>query len=406
MPVHVTLSSGRELAVQTAPGELISALRVEIARILDTKPGDFEISQGGTLLEEEDKLADGAELMVVLRKLPWLDPEEADPAWVQDLGGGECGFVDRPKTGDSPIVALCDVAFMGGAHYFELEVLHTSGNIFVGVTTKAGFKSGYKLKGLMYGGPGNLSGGSCLLRAGFGQQIKSRDVIGVQIQLEDPESVSLSIWHNGNSLGVAFAGCKRESGTPVFPVVSCQDAESKLRLSLRHRPRTTPPPSDPPLHHTVGSWRMVEFIEQGTAQDLDSFGKGKGKGKTQEIGLRVKPGPTAAELSLSIKVGNQLMTSVKVSSSTNEASTGYASQADGTESIAIGPVLSTQMAYLGNLAVLEQLIAKVLPTFTQWRVADAGTDTARLHFQGPACSMVFEVCSGPSGAPVDTVTLP
>lgn len=404
MPVHVTLSSGRELAIQTSPGEPISELRAEIARILETKPGDFEISQGGVLLEAEDKLADGADLTVVLRKVPWLDPDGADPAWVQDLGGGECCFVDRPKKGDSPIVALCDIAFVGGTHYFEVEVLQTSGSIFVGVTTKAGFQSGYKLKALLYGGPGNLSGGGNLLRGGFGHQIRSQDVIGVEIQLDDPSSVSVSLWHNERYLGVAFAGCKRESGIPVFPVVSCQDVKSKLRLSLRHRPRSTSPTSGPSPHPTVGSWRMVEFVEQGTPQDLDPGGKGQGKGKSQSPVLHVKAGSTAAELSLAIKVGNTLMAGAKVTAGANEAGSGYASR--GADAIAIGPVSGTMMAVLGNWAVLEQVITKVLPTITHCRVTDAGTDTAQLHFQGPTCSMVFDTYGDPSKLPVDTVTLP
>lgn len=406
MPVHVTLSSGRELAIQTLPGEPLSELRAEIARIMETKPGDFEISQGGVILEEEDRLADRADLTVVLRKLPWLDPEDADPAWVQDLGGGDCCFIERPKKGDSPIVALCDVAFAGGTHYFEVEVLQTSGGIFLGVTTKAGFKSGYKLKGLLYGGPGNLSGGGSLLRGGFGQEIRTGDVIGVEIQLDDPSSVSLSLSHNAKYLGVAFAGCKRESGSPIFPVVTCRDVKSKLRLSLRHRPRSTSNTSGPAPHPTVGCWRMVEFVEQGTPQDLDPGGKGKGKGKNLSPVLHVKAGATAGELSLSIKVGNTLMAGAKITAGADEAGSGYVSPAGNAEAIAIGAVCGTMMAVLGQWAVLEDLIAKVLPTITHCRVTDAGTDTAQLHFQGPTCSMVFDTYSDPSKLPVDTVTLP
>lgn len=357
-------------------------------------------------MEEEDELADGADLTVVLRKLPWLDPDDADSAWVQDLGGGECCFVERPKKGDSPIVALCDVAFVAGTHYFEVEVLQTSGSIFIGVTTKAGFKSGYKLKGLMYGGPGNLSRGGSLLRGGFGQTIATRDVIGVEIHLDDPTSVSVSLWHNAKYLGVAFAGCKRESGIPIFPVVTCQDIKSKLRLSLRRRPRSTFNTSSPAPHPTVGSWRMVEFVEQGTIQNLDPSGKGQGKGKTQSPVLYVKAGATAAELGLSIKVGNTLMAAAKVTAGSSETGSGYASPAGGADAIAIAAVSATRMAVLGNWAVLEELIAKVLPTITHCRVTDAGTDTAQLHFLGPTSSMVFDTYRDPSKLPVDTATLP
>eukprot|EP00091_Calanus_sinicus_P015661 TRINITY_DN34159_c0_g1_i1.p1 TRINITY_DN34159_c0_g1~~TRINITY_DN34159_c0_g1_i1.p1 ORF type:complete len:103 (-),score=34.39 TRINITY_DN34159_c0_g1_i1:135-443(-) len=53
-----------------------------------------------------------------------------------------------------------------GVHCWSFEISGGKG-LWIGVGTEENFGSGYKLKGLLYGGPGNLSdGGSLVLGTG------------------------------------------------------------------------------------------------------------------------------------------------------------------------------------------------------------------------------------------------
>ena len=54
-----------------------------------------------------------------------------------------------------------------GVHCWTFDISGGSG-MWIGVGTEENFGSGYKLKGLLYGGPGNLSDGGALVSGHWG----------------------------------------------------------------------------------------------------------------------------------------------------------------------------------------------------------------------------------------------
>lgn len=131
----------------------------------------IELNALGGLLADEDSVPD-APVTVVLLRLPW---QAAEAGAVKDLGGGELEIAGEERKSKSN--ALCELGFASGTEYFEVEVLEGEG-AFIGVATRAGFAEGYKLRGLFFGGPGNLSDGRGGLRTSFGNPVKKGSVIG------------------------------------------------------------------------------------------------------------------------------------------------------------------------------------------------------------------------------------
>lgn len=233
MAFQVTLASGKEIKTTVAAGGRVGDLRQEVAETLDQHPRSVELNSGGNVLADEDKVPD-SQVTIVLVRLPWVG---ATPEKVKDLGGGEFQIVDEEeKKGGSKCNALCEVGFSSGTEYFEVEVVEGSG-AFIGVSTKAGFAEGYKIKGLFFGGPGNLSNGSAGLRTQFGQEVKPGSVIGVTLDLTDEKTVGITFWEGDTCLGEAFKDCAREPGAMVFPAVCASHSGDRFKLSLKRNPR-------------------------------------------------------------------------------------------------------------------------------------------------------------------------
>ena len=208
------------------------------------------------------------------------------------------------------------MGFSSGTEYFEVEVLEGSG-AFIGVTTRNGFLEGYKIKGLFFGGPGNLSNGSGGLRTQFGEQVKAGSVIGVALDLTDESTVSVTFWEGDVCLGEAFKGCPRQPGAMVFPAVCANKVQDRFKLSLRRNPRkqTLKTP-----HPAIGCWDLQRLVIAGETVSLDAALAVKGKGKSRGYAvdaeapgmgniimtLTEKPGTPLFRLSL--KLGNTLMT--------------------------------------------------------------------------------------------------
>lgn len=74
---------------------------------------------------------------------------------------------------------------------------------WVGVSTAEQFAAGWKLKGLFYGGPGNLSDGSGLLSGGWGPEFGEGDRVAMRLEQEGNRA-SLAFSKNGTPLGAAF----------------------------------------------------------------------------------------------------------------------------------------------------------------------------------------------------------
>eukprot|EP00403_Amphidinium_massartii_P040003 CAMPEP_0178437728 /NCGR_PEP_ID=MMETSP0689_2-20121128/35167_1 /TAXON_ID=160604 /ORGANISM="Amphidinium massartii, Strain CS-259" /LENGTH=394 /DNA_ID=CAMNT_0020059989 /DNA_START=88 /DNA_END=1272 /DNA_ORIENTATION=- len=394
MPLQVTLASGKEVEVVTQPGAAVPDLRKEIGEKLDLHPASIEISADGKALEDKDVVPDSV-VTVILVRLPWVGaPEDR----VKDLGGGEFEVVGEAEKGSSKINALCGVGFADGIEYFEIEVMEGSG-AFIGVSTKDGLAPGYKVKGLLYGGPGNLSNGSGGLRTGFGDGVKKGSIIGVTLDLTDEAAVGLTFWDGDKCLGEAFKGCERSPGAIVYPVVSANKTGDRFKLSLRRLPRVQDT-SQPP-HSAHGSWDLQRF-RVGTGADynlaaaLGVKGKGGGKGGAGHIVMKLAQLPSDPQaFKLSLALGNTLMTSVRLVVGD-----------DGSEALQLGPVAGTMVMAPPELMDLEQQFSQALPQVLSWTIAGAGTDAATLQLRGPDVEIDFLHYDAPPVEPISNVTLP
>jgi len=108
------------------------------------------------------------------------------------------------------------------------------GGMWVGVATEDRFGPGYSLKGLLYGGPGNLSDGGSLVQAKWGPSLTKGDTVDMKTIVTE-DRVTVQFGRNGANLGVAF-DLTGWSGAALRPVVSlARDGDSltitKLPLS-------------------------------------------------------------------------------------------------------------------------------------------------------------------------------
>mmetsp|Transcript_16732 Transcript_16732/g.28512 ORF Transcript_16732/g.28512 Transcript_16732/m.28512 type:complete len:393 (-) Transcript_16732:159-1337(-) len=389
MAFQVTLASGKEIKTTVAPGGRVGDLRQEVAETLDQHPRSVELNSGGNILADEDKVPD-SQVTIVLVRLPWVG---ATPEKVKDLGGGEFQIVDEEeKKGGSKCNALCEVGFSSGTEYFEVEVVEGSG-AFIGVSTKAGFAEGYKIKGLFFGGPGNLSNGSAGLRTQFGQEVKPGSVIGVTLDLTDEKTVGITFWEGDTCLGEAFKDCAREPGAMVFPAVCASHSGDRFKLSLKRNPRK---PKLVTPHPAVGCWDLQRLVVDGELVNLDAAltikGKGKGKGyaaEGEESKGNIVMAITSRDMKLfkiSLRLANTLMTSVVVTTG-----------ADGTEELKVGMVAGTMIMAPPPLMDLEQRFCKALPLITSWAIADS-----RLDLRGEAVEMDFIHYDAPPVEPVSS----
>lgn len=360
-----------------APGMSVATVRQELAQQMGMSPGSLELSAAGHILEDADAFPE-EDVTVIVLKLPWLDDGSER---IQDKGGGEFAVVGEPVKGDKKFNALCEMPFAEGKHYFQAEVLEGEG-CWVGITTRAGFGAGYKLKGLFYGGPGNLSNGSAGLRQGFGERIKQGDVVGMKLDLTNPTAVGISLWHGERSLGEAFAECTRQEGAAVFPVVSAGRVGTRVRLSMRAKPLTAAAAA--PAHWAEGMWALDKLVDNGNDQDIAGMfvgfggkgaGKGKGKGAPGPV-LKVSKPPAAGpgEFQLSMQVCNNLHFRAAT-----PAGASYQQVPNPQEQLNISPGMSTRMMGPPPLMDLERMICAGMPGVTAWRLTGGGTDAARLE---------------------------
>eukprot|EP00091_Calanus_sinicus_P025263 TRINITY_DN9537_c0_g1_i1.p2 TRINITY_DN9537_c0_g1~~TRINITY_DN9537_c0_g1_i1.p2 ORF type:complete len:121 (-),score=42.00 TRINITY_DN9537_c0_g1_i1:463-825(-) len=69
-----------------------------------------------------------------------------------------------------------------GVHCWSFDIVGGNG-MWLGVSTDENFGPGYKLKGLMYGGPGNLSDGGALVTGQWGPGFGEGDKIGMRLEV-------------------------------------------------------------------------------------------------------------------------------------------------------------------------------------------------------------------------------
>ena len=116
----------------------------------------------------------------------------------------------------------------GGTGFWQLEVEGNSG-LWIGVSTADKFGPGYGLKGLFYGGPGNLSDGNSLVTGPWGPKFGNGDKIGMRLE-QDGDRASLAFSLNGAGLGVAF-DIQGWTGGQLRPAVSLEDPGHAVKIA-------------------------------------------------------------------------------------------------------------------------------------------------------------------------------
>ena len=121
---------------------------------------------------------------------------------------------------------------LASSSYVEFKVSGEPGT-WVGVATEANFAAGWGLKGLFYGGPGNLSDGGSLVQSNWGPKFGAGDVIGMQVD-QSADRVQIAFAKNGAGLGPAFDIAGWTAG-PLHPTVSFNTAgQGWKRMSCCH----------------------------------------------------------------------------------------------------------------------------------------------------------------------------
>ena len=116
----------------------------------------------------------------------------------------------------------------GGTGSWEFKVTGSSGT-WVGVSAEDKFAAGWGMKGLFYGGPGNLSDGSSLVTSRWGPKFGDGDVIGMRLEQTGDKTV-LAFSKNGSGLGVAF-DISGYSGKEFRPAVSMDEPGQGVTIS-------------------------------------------------------------------------------------------------------------------------------------------------------------------------------
>jgi len=76
-------------------------------------------------------------------------------------------------------------------------------NIWIGVSTEDRFGECYAVKGIFYGGPGNLSDGSGLVQMAWGPELVKGDTVDMKVQ-NISDGLTVEFGRNGLYLGTAF----------------------------------------------------------------------------------------------------------------------------------------------------------------------------------------------------------
>jgi len=119
-----------------------------------------------------------------------------------------------------------------GVHTFKVHVIESgkSGLVWCGLTTQQCFGSGWKLKGLMYGG--NTSDGGGLLRSSFGPSLEQGDVFDVLCVIEN-RTMSVYFKVNGDGLGKAFEiDLNNASQSSFHPALSFSSGPARVSLTM------------------------------------------------------------------------------------------------------------------------------------------------------------------------------
>jgi len=244
-----------------------------------------------------------------------------------------------------------------GAQAWSFDI--TGGKeMWLGVGTEENFGSGYKLKGLMFGGPGNLSDGGALVTGHWGPKFGEGDKIGMRLEVAG-DNLTLSFSKNGAGLGVAY-DIQGWTGSPLRPVVSLDSPGQSILITSMETggKETMARPAGPPPG-IAGSWE-----HSGGQCQLSLEAEGPG---VWRVGA---------------KVGNSMSCLVTESNGVFSA----------------GPVMSTMMMPPPELQAAETAFNQLLSGIT-----NITREGVKLVVTAGDRSEEFSVAAGPTSATKDRV---
>ena len=114
-----------------------------------------------------------------------------------------------------------------GARSWRISIKSGKG-MWIGLGTEERFGPGYRLKGLLYGGPGNLSDGGSLVTGGWGPRFSDGDTVDMRMTLAGG-NLSLEFALNNSYLGTAFTIDSWDWGQ-ARPVVSLSSSGASVSI--------------------------------------------------------------------------------------------------------------------------------------------------------------------------------
>lgn len=209
----------------------------------------------------------------------------------------------------------------GAAGTWEFKVAGPSG-AWIGVSSEDKFGAGWAMKGLFYGGPGNLSDGGGLVTGHWGPSFADGDVVNMRVE-QAGDNVSIAYSKNGQGLGEAFK-IEGFSGN-LQPAVSFNKPGQGVTISSAGAMSLDAMQKSMPESGIEGDWKgRFEASVKKQAEDL---------------------------WSVSFKVGNNMSCAVKQSG----------------DVFTPGPVRSTKMMPPPELQDLEREAGAILAGLTSMR---------------------------------------
>jgi len=190
---------------------------------------------------------------------------------------------------------------------------------WIGLGTEDKFGPGYRLKGLLYGGPGNLSDGGSLVTGGWGPRLAQGDTVDMRMTLIGG-SLRLEFGLNNSYLGTAFTIDNWTWGQ-ARPVVSLSSAGARVTISKLEEEQFPVRVATSPSDVVTGKWTCV-------SEDY-SLCLSQMEGSSSMMGL-------------SVRVGNSMNCKIEA-------------REDGSWAMA-GPAMTTQMMPSPEVHELEQRV--------------------------------------------------
>jgi len=199
-------------------------------------------------------------------------------AWTLDTSGllvsnGNVVSQEGQPKGDSKANAMW--VDNGDSNSWRFEIKGGK-NIWIGVAREDKFGPGYSLKGLLYGGPGNLSDGGSLVSGGWGPRFSPGDVVDMRMTVSG-DNLKLEFTVNNSYLGPAF-DINGWSGDKPRPVVSFSSTGSSVSISNLETFSTSTSAAESDT--VTGEWSNSE---EGYTLSLNQ----EGSGSTYNLSLKV-----------------------------------------------------------------------------------------------------------------------